>query len=100
MSMIDAKSNRVEILVVTPTRELATQVSDELFTLGRESGINTVTVYGGSSYSSNRTYRQRCFSSCCNSGRLIDLLKNNRLRNFAPKIIVLDEADEMLDMGF
>jgi len=101
MSMIDTRSKRVEILVVTPTRELATQVSDELFSLGRESGVNTVTVYGGSSYSRQIGLIDKGASVVvATPGRLIDLLKNNRLRNFAPKIIVLDEADEMLDMGF
>ncbi|MDD2566768.1 MAG: DEAD/DEAH box helicase, partial [Thiovulaceae bacterium] len=40
----------VELLVITPTRELATQVSDELFKYGRNLGIKTVTIYGGSSY--------------------------------------------------
>jgi len=101
MSMIDTHSNKVEILVVTPTRELATQVSDELFTLGRESGVRTVTVYGGSSYSRQIGLIEKGASVVvATPGRLIDLLKNNRLRDFAPKIIVLDEADEMLDMGF
>ncbi len=101
MSMIDTRSNRVEILVVTPTRELATQVSDELFTLGRASGIRTATVYGGSSYSRQIGLIEKGASVVvATPGRLLDLLKNNRLRNFAPKIIILDEADEMLDMGF
>jgi len=101
MSMIDTRSNKVEILVVTPTRELATQVSDELFTLGRESGVRTVTVYGGSSYSRQIGLIEKGASVVvATPGRLIDLLKNNRLRDFTPKIIVLDEADEMLDMGF
>jgi len=101
MSMIDTHSNKVEILVVTPTRELATQVSDELFSLGRESKVKTVTVYGGSSYSRQIGLIDKGASVVvATPGRLIDLLKNNRLRNFAPKIIVLDEADEMLDMGF
>ncbi len=101
MSMIDTNSNRVEILVITPTRELATQVSDELFTLGRESGVRTVTVYGGSSYSRQIGLIEKGASVVvATPGRLMDLLKNNRLRNFAPKIIILDEADEMLDMGF
>ena len=101
MSKIDTRSNRVEILVVTPTRELATQVSDELFTLGREAGVRTVTVYGGSSYSRQIGLIDKGASVVvATPGRLLDLLKNDRLKNFAPKIIVLDEADEMLDMGF
>ncbi|MBL0687609.1 MAG: DEAD/DEAH box helicase [Sulfurospirillum sp.] len=101
ISMINEHSHRVEILVITPTRELATQVSDELFSLGRTTGIKTVTVYGGSSYSRQIGLIDKGASVVvATPGRLIDLLKNNRLRNFTPKIIVLDEADEMLDMGF
>ena len=50
MSMIDANLNKVQLLVITPTRELATQVSDELYSLGRFCGIKTVTIYGGSSW--------------------------------------------------
>ena len=101
ISMIDTHTNKVEILVVTPTRELATQVSDELFTLGKDSKVRTVTVYGGSSYTRQIGLIEKGASVVvATPGRLLDLLKNNRLKNFAPKIIVLDEADEMLDMGF
>ena len=101
MSMIDANSNKVEILVVTPTRELATQVSDELYTLGRNRGIRTVTIYGGSSYSRQISLVEKGASVVvATPGRLLDLLKNGRLKNFKPSIIILDEADEMLDMGF
>jgi ATP-dependent RNA helicase DeaD len=100
MSMIEP-NNKVEILVVTPTRELATQVSDELYTLGKYRGIRTVTIYGGSSYTRQISLVEKGASVVvATPGRLLDLLKNNRLKNFKPSIIVLDEADEMLDMGF
>lgn len=101
MSMIDPKSRNVQILVITPTRELATQVSDELFTYGKNAGVRTVTIYGGSSYSRQLGLIEKGASVVvATPGRMLDLLKNNRLPGFAPKIIVLDEADEMLDMGF
>lgn len=101
MSMIDPSQNRVQILVVTPTRELATQVSDELYALGRFRGVKTVTIYGGSSYSRQIGLIEKGASVIvATPGRMLDLLKNDRLGKFAPEIIVLDEADEMLDMGF
>lgn len=101
MSMIDPSQNRVQILVITPTRELATQVSDELYSLGRHRGVKTVTIYGGSSYSRQIGLIEKGASVIvATPGRMLDLLKNDRLGAFAPKIIVLDEADEMLDMGF
>lgn len=101
MSMINPNENRVQILVITPTRELATQVSDELFSLGKYRNIKTVTIYGGSSYSRQLTLIEKGASVVvATPGRMLDLLKNGKLRNFTPAIVVLDEADEMLDMGF
>ena len=91
----------VEALVITPTRELATQVSDELFALGKHSGINTVTVYGGKSAGRQLDLIERGAQIVvATPGRLLDLLKSGRLRNFTPSTVILDEADEMLDMGF
>ena len=101
MSMIDASQNRVQLLVITPTRELATQVSDELYSLGRFCGIKTVTIYGGSSYSRQIGLIEKGASVIvATPGRMLDLLKNGKLPGFSPKMVVLDEADEMLDMGF
>ncbi len=101
MSMIDASLNKVQLLVITPTRELATQVSDELYSLGRFCGIKTVTIYGGSSYSRQIGLIEKGASVIvATPGRMLDLLKNGKLPGFSPKMVVLDEADEMLDMGF
>ena len=91
----------VGLLVITPTRELATQVSDELFKYGRNLGARTVTVYGGSSYKRQLDLINRGASVVvATPGRLLDILKRDMLKDFAPSIVVLDEADEMLDMGF
>ncbi len=100
LNNIDPKDG-VGILVITPTRELATQVSDELYKYGRNIGARTVTVYGGSSYNRQIDLIQRGASVVvATPGRLLDILKKNLLKDFAPSIVVLDEADEMLDMGF
>jgi ATP-dependent RNA helicase DeaD len=91
----------VGILVITPTRELATQVSDELYKYGRNINARTVTVYGGSSYKRQIDLIERGASVVvATPGRLLDILKKDMLKNFTPGIVVLDEADEMLDMGF
>lgn len=91
----------VGILVITPTRELATQVSDEIFKYGRNMGVKTVTVYGGSSYNRQIDLIQRGASVVvATPGRLLDILKKNLVKDFTPSVVVLDEADEMLDMGF
>ncbi len=100
INAMDMKSG-VEVLVITPTRELATQVSDELFKYGRNLGVNTVTIYGGSSYSRQLDLIKRGAKIVvATPGRLLDMLKRDMLKNFNPKTVVLDEADEMLDMGF
>ncbi|CAA6807400.1 MAG: DEAD-box ATP-dependent RNA helicase CshA (EC [uncultured Sulfurovum sp.] len=88
-------------LVITPTRELATQVSDELYHLGRFCGIRTITVYGGVGYGRQIALINKGVQIVvATPGRLKDLYKKGKIDSFNPEIIVLDEADEMLDMGF
>jgi ATP-dependent RNA helicase DeaD len=89
----------VEALVIVPTRELATQVSDEIFRFGKSLGIRTATVYGGSSYSRQIQHVSNASAVIATPGRLIDLLKSGKI-SLHPRFVVLDEADEMLDMGF
>ncbi|WP_345969799.1 MULTISPECIES: DEAD/DEAH box helicase [Sulfurimonas] len=91
----------VEALIIVPTRELANQVSDELFKYGKKLGIHTVTVYGGSSYNRQIGLIERGAQVViATPGRLKDILERNMLADFAPSTVILDEADEMLDMGF
>lgn len=91
----------VGLLVITPTRELATQVSDELHRLGKHARMHTATIYGGQPYRRQIEHVERGAQVVvATPGRLLDLLKGGSLRRFAPSIVVLDEADEMLDMGF
>lgn len=90
----------IQMLVVTPTRELAAQVSDELFRLGRFAGIRTGTISGGHSYARQlKLVSMGVQILSATPGRLLDLLKSGQLQ-MQPKVVVLDEADEMLDMGF
>ena len=91
----------VEILVITPTRELAGQVSDELFRLGKMAKVKSVAVYGGQSGSRQLELINRgCQIVVATPGRLLDHLNSGRMKKFAPSVVILDEADEMLDMGF
>ncbi len=89
----------VQALVIVPTRELAMQVSDELYRFGKYLRINTATVYGGQSYSRQLKMIDNAGIIVATPGRLIDLLKGGKI-NIKPSFVVLDEADEMLDMGF
>ncbi len=88
-------------LIITPTRELAVQVSDELYYLGKYAGIKTLAVYGGVGYGRQIGLINKGVDVVvATPGRLLDLLKKELLHNFNPEIVVLDEADEMLNMGF
>ena len=96
-----AKGEIERALVITPTRELATQVSDELYHLGRFAGIRTLTVYGGVGYGRQIALIHKGVQIVvATPGRLKDLYKKGKIDVLNPEIVVLDEADEMLDMGF
>lgn len=100
MDMI-AQGQIQRALVITPTRELATQVSDELYYLGRFAGIRTLTVYGGVGYGRQIALIHKGVQVVvATPGRLRDLYKKGKIDTFNPEIVILDEADEMLDMGF
>lgn len=91
----------IEALIITPTRELANQVSDEIFKYGKHLGVRTVTIYGGSSYNRQIDLIERGAQVIiATPGRLLDMLSRDMLKGFAPSTVILDEADEMLDMGF
>jgi ATP-dependent RNA helicase DeaD len=89
----------VEALVIVPTRELAMQVSDELFRFGKTSGLKTATIYGGTAYNRQIDRINQANIIVATPGRLQDLLQSKRI-TISPKFVILDEADEMLDMGF
>jgi len=92
-------SKKTEALVIVPTRELAMQVSDEIYRFGKFLDIKTATVYGGSSYTRQIEHVRHASVIVATPGRLIDLLGRGKI-TINPLFVVLDEADEMLDMGF
>ena len=98
INMMDGNKN-VEAVVIVPTRELAMQVSDELFRFGKHLSINTATVYGGQSYSRQLKHIANAGILVATPGRFLDLLRDKKIQ-INPSYVVLDEADEMLDMGF
>lgn len=92
---------RAQLLVLTPTRELAKQVGDEIYRFGKYIGIKTATICGGkSSRGQIEALQNGVQVLVATPGRLLDLLSSEDLPDFKPSIVVLDEADEMLDMGF
>lgn len=97
MSMMEPRD---QFLVIAPTRELAMQVSDELYRLGKFCGIRTAAICGGQSYARQKSLiASGAQVVAATPGRFLDLISSGSI-NFQPKFVVLDEADEMLDMGF
>lgn len=88
-------------LVLVPTRELADQVYKESKKLCNETGINTVKIYGGVAYEAQLNQLSLgCDILVATPGRLIDYLKSKTISLKAVSMIIIDEADRILDMGF
>ena len=91
----------VRALVLCPTRELAVQVSSAVYTYGRALGVRTLPVYGGQAYhKQTRRLEQGVDIVVATPGRLVDLLDRGAIDLSGVEYVVLDEADEMLSMGF
>ncbi len=89
------------VLVLAPTRELAQQVAGQAVVYGRGLRVNTVCIYGGAPYPpQNRDLARGADIIVATPGRLIDHLDRGRIDLSALAVLVLDEADRMLDMGF
>ncbi|TLS37398.1 DEAD/DEAH box helicase [Pseudalkalibacillus caeni] len=90
-----------EAIILTPTRELAIQVSVELQKLSRYKGLNVLAVYGGEPiYHQIRALKKGVHIVVGTPGRVLDHLNRKTLRTDRIHTAILDEADEMLDMGF
>jgi ATP-dependent RNA helicase DeaD len=91
----------IEVLVLVPTRELSTQVVQEFERLGKQLRVSVVSIVGGQSgYRQIEMVNQGAQVVVATPGRLLDHLSSNKLKNFKPRLVIMDEADEMLDMGF
>ncbi|MDQ1330603.1 MAG: ATP-dependent helicase DeaD, partial [Thermodesulfobacteriota bacterium] len=95
------KQNYVQSLVVTPTRELAIQVADAIYKYGSNLNVRVLAVYGGQSYSRQINCLKKGVDIVVGTpGRLLDLVRQKALDLGRVSSVVLDEADEMLSMGF
>src|SRR5688572_20274857 len=98
----DPNQRTVQILILCPTRELAVQVSEEVHKLALfKRGIHALPIYGGQSYD-RQLYglRQGAHIVIGTPGRVMDHMRRGTLKLDAVKMVILDEADVMLDMGF
>jgi ATP-dependent RNA helicase DeaD len=91
----------VRALVLAPTRELAIQVSEAAGKMAQGTSLRVLTVYGGQSYQIQTRQLERGVDVVVGTpGRLLDLMRQDRLDLSQVRFLVLDEADEMLEMGF
>jgi ATP-dependent RNA helicase DeaD len=95
------KKSGVAVLILTPTRELAIQVARAVKTYGKPIKVEVTAVYGGTEYAGQiRAIRRGAEIIVATPGRALDLIKKGKLPLDAVTTVVLDEADEMLNMGF
>lgn len=97
----DAKDTGVQLLVLTPTRELAKQVCDQLVSLADETDLTPLPVYGGTAIGPQfDALRAGVHAVVGTPGRILDHIRRRTLDLSKVRTVVLDEADEMLSMGF
>lgn len=101
LEKIDSKLRAVQSIILCPTRELALQVAGQIDLLGKYMGIKSIAIYGGASYGDQiRGIKHGAQVVVGTPGRVIDHLEKGTLKLDQVKIVVLDEADEMISMGF
>ncbi|MBO0929604.1 DEAD/DEAH box helicase [Fibrella sp. HMF5036] len=102
LELVDPNDRSVQVLILCPTRELAVQVTEELRKLSKfKRGIYIETIYGGDSIDRQiRSLKKGVHIVVGTPGRVMDHMERNTLKLDNAKMIILDEADEMLDMGF
>lgn len=93
-------TNKVQVLVITPTRELAKQVAEEYEKFAKHRGIKVAIVYGGVSMDKQFVDVKKSEVVVGTPGRLLDLLRRGMLNIEKTEYLVVDEADRLLDMGF
>lgn len=101
LSLLKKEAKKVTTIVLVPTRELAMQVSDEFDALNSSHYFKILPVYGGSSITTQvNALRKRVDIVVGTPGRVMDLMRRGALKIDALDYFILDEADEMLNMGF
>ena len=101
LQRLEPSTGRVQALVLAPTRELAKQVADATLQLAQKTKVRVLAVYGGQSYAIQIRALQRGVDVVVGTpGRLLDLMDRKVLDLSSVRTLILDEADEMLAMGF
>ncbi len=100
VDLVRPRGERPQALVLAPTRELAGQIVDELATLAEARGLRIAAVYGGVGFAPQIAAARRADILVATPGRLEDLIGRGAVSLRRVRVLVLDEADRMLDMGF
>jgi len=99
--LVDWEQNKPQALVLTPTRELAVQVREDVFHIGRFKRLKVAAIYGKYPFQvQEKELKQKTHVVVGTPGRLIDHIERGTLDTSNIKYLVIDEADEMLNMGF
>ena len=94
------KKGKAQILVLEPTRELAHQVAEQFEEYGKHTGLEVALLYGGVGYGKQDEMMAKADIVVATPGRLVDHFFRGTMRFGEIKILILDEVDRMLDMGF
>jgi ATP-dependent RNA helicase DeaD len=102
LQLLDTKSKNTQAIILSPTRELAVQIGNNIKEFSKYmKGVNVLTVYGGANIDEQiRGLRKGVQIVVGTPGRTVDLIKRRQLHLDNVKWLILDEADEMLNMGF
>ncbi len=101
MMMVNTRLNRPQAIIMAPTRELAVQVAEHLSQLGRHLKVSVLPIYGGQPYDRQlRALSRGTHVVVATPGRLMDHMRRGTLALDSVRLLVLDEADQMLQMGF
>ena len=99
--LVDWEERAPQALVLTPTRELATQIKDEIFNIGRYKRLKVEALFGKTSYQTQvKNLKQRTHIVVATPGRLFDHIERGTIDLSQIKTLIIDEADEMFAMGF
>ena len=108
LSMVNMDKNETQVLILSPTRELTTQTAKVISSIGslmessKKETLRVQTVFGGSSYEEYSGFSNKNIPHviCGCPGRVYDMLRRDKLSIKSIKLVILDEADEMLSSGF
>jgi len=101
LSIPDRKAGLASALIVAPTRELALQIYDDAKIIGRHTGLSLAQVIGGIDYRKQANILRRGADIViCTPGRIIDYIKQGVFKTDEIKVVVIDEADRLFDLGF